>query len=1082
MRRTLGQIGRVLTSVVDRVGGGYTPASKIAAGRHRVRMGVEVLEDRVTPVNLAVGLGGNEPTIVVNPQNPNNVIVGRFQLAISNDGGNTFPVISANPPLPAGHTGFGADDSLAFDSQGRLFWTYLTRAPAPNGLNVVSQQVNPTTGAFVGTPAIIASGNQDKEWIAADSNPASAFRDNLYVVWSDLSLSGGAIQYARSTNQGATWTAPVTISGGSQGFTWPPEVAVAPNGDVWVAWRTFQGGTDTQGEVRMRRSTDGGVTFGAEIVPFPAGTAAHTTNSANGLANKIPGFHGWLQGAGQPRILVDPVRANTLYVVTIDDPNTFLTTDDPADVVVARSTDNGATWVRAAISQGAAGGIEVMPAAAIDANGNIVVHWYDNRRNLTATDATDNTQTYFLLDVFATASTDGALNWSAPVRLSDNAFDPERGAPDRFGNHTLRIGEYNGVAMANGTAFSIWTGNTATGQQAIFERRIMVGGNNAPGLTRNLAAVAVDEGSLAVNGGTYSDPNPGQNVAFTASIGTVTKTGVNNGTWSWSYTPPDGVVPPAAQTVTITANDTEGGVSTITFTLTTNNVAPTGVALNGPFTLSENGSVSLTGSFTDPGVLDTHQVTVTWGDGATTVVNLALGARTFAATHPYLDDGPSPGNGIPFDVYAVSVRVRDKDGDEGTAGTTARVNNVAPVLLTLGATSVDEDGTVTLSGTYSDVGTQDTHTLTITWGEGTPVTYAVSGGTFSFTHQYLDDNPTGSASDVYPIGVTLTDDDTGTATGGTTTTVTNVAPVITNLRNNSPDCGDVMEGQALTLTIPYTDIGTLDTHTAFVNWGDGSPSTTLTGSGTGSGTITGTHVYATGGVYAISVTLTDDDTGTTTGTTQAVISGVGVVNGILYVIGTDAADHVSVNTQGNGLIKVHADFLPGGAPFKTFNLSAVQKVMAFLCDGDDHMSVAGNIDLPVLIDGGAGDDHLIGGGRRSILVGGLGADKLTGGSGDDLLIGGTVAFGLDVNRWGVVLDEWASNRSYADRVANLKGTGTGPRANGTVFLQANVTVFDDDAADDLNGSSGQDWYFAKLTGPNKDKINGNTNGEFIELL
>ena len=91
------------------------------------------------------------------------------------------------------------------------------------------------------------------------------------------------------------------------------------------------------------------------------------------------------------------------------------------------------------------------------------------------------------------------------------------------------------------------------------------------------------------------------------------------------------------------------------------------------------------------------------------------------------------------------------------------VNNVAPVILSLSATSVDENGLVTLSGTYSDTGTQDTHTLTIDWGEG-PVTLPlpVSGGSFSFTHQYLDDNPSGTASDLYTIGVTLTDDDTGT--------------------------------------------------------------------------------------------------------------------------------------------------------------------------------------------------------------------------------------------------------------------------------------------------------------------------------
>src|SRR5262245_961137 len=79
---------------------------------------------------LNVGLVGNEPTIAVNPLNPNNVIVAQFNngaqtLKISLDGGNTFP-ISRNGVFPSGQTFFQGDDSLAFDSQGRLFWSYLT--------------------------------------------------------------------------------------------------------------------------------------------------------------------------------------------------------------------------------------------------------------------------------------------------------------------------------------------------------------------------------------------------------------------------------------------------------------------------------------------------------------------------------------------------------------------------------------------------------------------------------------------------------------------------------------------------------------------------------------------------------------------------------------------------------------------------------------------------------------------------------------------------------------------------------------------------------------------------------------------
>jgi hypothetical protein len=366
--------------------------------------------------NLNVGLVGNEPGIAVNPFNPLNVAVAQFNngsqtLRLSLDGGATF-AITRNAALPAGQTFFQGDDSLAFDAGGRLFWSYLTNG-SPSGPNIAVQQVNPATGALVGGPALVATGSLDKGWLAADSNPASPFANNLYVIWHDFNQLNAPVRFARSTDHGATWnTLPGNLHPTTEGFTWPSEVAVAPNGDVWVAWHTNTGGTN--GEVRMRRSTDGGLTFGPEILPFPAGTAATTTNSASGLADKVNGLHAWLQGSMQPRILIDPARPGNVYVVSVDDPDGFSPTDDPSDVVIARSTDNGATWSRSTVSPGPYGDSEIMPAAAIDPAGNLAVTWYTNRRHLTAPDPLGGT--HFLLDLYATTSEDGGLTFTPPSR------------------------------------------------------------------------------------------------------------------------------------------------------------------------------------------------------------------------------------------------------------------------------------------------------------------------------------------------------------------------------------------------------------------------------------------------------------------------------------------------------------------------------------------------------------------------------------------------------------------------------------------------------------------------------------------
>src|SRR5437762_177937 len=163
------------------------------------------LSEMAAGANIFVGLNGNEPTIAVNPLNPNNVVVAQFNngsqtLKISLDGGATFAV-SRNGVLPSGQTSFSGDDSVTFDSQGRLFWTYLTSGSgSTGGPNVVELQVDPTTAAVVSGPNLVtpAVAHLDKEWISADKNPNSPFHDNLYVVWNDFNQLNGPVRFARS--------------------------------------------------------------------------------------------------------------------------------------------------------------------------------------------------------------------------------------------------------------------------------------------------------------------------------------------------------------------------------------------------------------------------------------------------------------------------------------------------------------------------------------------------------------------------------------------------------------------------------------------------------------------------------------------------------------------------------------------------------------------------------------------------------------------------------------------------------------------------------------------------------------------
>jgi hypothetical protein len=47
-------------------------------------------------------------------------------------------------------------------------------------------------------------------------------------------------------------------------------------------------------------------------------------------------------------------------------------------------------------------------------------------------------------------------------------------------------------------------------------------------------------------------------------------------------------------------------------------------------------------------------------------------------------------------------------------------------------------------------------------------------------------------------------------------------------------------------------------------------------------------------------------------------------------------------------------------------------------------------------------------------------------------------------------------------VANLTGTGVGPRNNGDYFLTPGVTALDDGAVDQVLGGADQDWLLVDL--------------------
>ena len=143
--------------------------------------------------------------------------------------------------------------------------------------------------------------------------------------------------------------------------------------------------------------------------------------------------------------------------------------------------------------------------------------------------------------------------------------------------------------------------------------------------------------------------------------------------------------------------------------------------------------------------------------------------------------------------------------------------------------------------------------------------------------------------------------------------------------------------------------------------------------------------------------------------------------------------------------------------------------------GSGNDVLLGHGTLPNVLVGNAGNDQLTGGSGRDILIGGTGTDTLSGLAGEDLLIAGRTSHDQSANGLNDIYNEWNSARAFATRIANLRGTETGTRSNGTTFLNLD-TVFSDPELDVLTGGAGSDWFWADdneitdltATGPTAD--------------
>ncbi len=298
----------------------------------------------------------------------------------------------------------------------------------------------------------------------------------------------------------------------------------------------------------------------------------------------------------------------------------------------------------------------------------------------------------------------------------------------------------------------------------------------------------------------------------------------------------------------------DGTFSTFSWTVPTNEV------WHG-FTFAVRTSASLENTV----VVDEGQTAVnlgTWSDPDGDAVTLALtGAGVLTQNGDGTWDWSFDSTDGPNESQALTITATDEHGLTGTTSFGLVVVNVDPTIVDLAGSDVNESDSVTITGTIVDPGVADTFTVVIDWGgsEGTSAA-TVTGNSFTASHQYLDDDPTGTSSDLYNVTATVTDDDFGVGSASIGITITNVAPVIESLIGDD-DAGSV--------SVVFSDVGILDTHVVSIDWGDGSSELVTPISGTASEA----HLFPQFGTYTVTVTVTDDDGGSAINSVELVIGG-----------------------------------------------------------------------------------------------------------------------------------------------------------------------------------------------------------------
>jgi len=407
------------------------------------------------------------------------------------------------------------------------------------------------------------------------------------------------------------------------------------------------------------------------------------------------------------------------------------------------------------------------------------------------------------------------------------------------------------------------------------------------------------------------------------------------------------------------------------------------------------------------------------------------------------------------------------------------VQNPVPTANAGGPYNVAEGSSVTLDGSGSSDPEQAANTLTYEWDFDGDTQYDDATGINPSFSAALLDGPT-----VRTVGLRVTNTSGESSTATASVNVSNAAPAA--IINGAPATSSV--NVPINLTGSFTDPSPLDTISSWA-WTVLRDGQAFTSGSTQNFSFTPTST----GVYSVSLIVTDDNGAASMAATKSIS-----VSGAVLIADPQLAGKTALLVSGSTLDDVIVVDGANGKVTVTLNGNSIGsfkptgRVIVLGGSGQDTISATGQISVPVMLYGEAGNDSLNGGSGAAILVGGDGNDQLisdggadlllggdgqdnlNGGKGEDILIGGITSYDAattaNFQSLCFIQDEWLTNQTYARRTGHIAGTLSGGKNGANVFNT--TTIFDDGDADVITGGLGQDWYFGRKPIDTIDNVAG----------